>query len=394
MTDEPKRIRRTRNTPQSVMDQIVDSSKSPAEQRESIVGPDPRSITSDRLIDSGSTLINCACSDNPDGAFALGTINTFPGQSQAGKTVLMLTMLALCAKDSRFDNYDLIMDDSEETVGGFDLEYLFEPVVGRMIYPKYDGDIPRPSETIQDFKANVLTRCKTGKPFIYILDGLDALTSDEELEREYHNAMKKAKSQAQAEELKKGYHTEKAKHIGEALRMINGMIKRSDSVLMFTQQTRQNIGPGWGEPDWITSGGEAPFFYSFHRVYLSTGPARTAESHGLKHKIGSMIRAEIIKNKLTGKRRKVGIEFDIYEDLGIDDVASCVDFLKKTGHWTMSGAWMQAPGILKGEDKMQRMDLIRHIEKEQAQSELRKIVGKIWKEIEEDIRLNDRARRF
>ena len=121
MTDEPKRTRRTRNTP--VMDQIIDSSKAPADQRESIVGPDPRLITSDRLIDSGSTLINCACSDNPDGAFGLGTISTFPGQSQAGKTVLMLTMLALCAKDFRFDNYDLIMDDSEETVGGFDLEY-------------------------------------------------------------------------------------------------------------------------------------------------------------------------------------------------------------------------------------------------------------------------------
>jgi len=392
--DEPKRTRRTRNTPQTVMDQIVDSSKAPAEQRESIVGPDPRSITSDRLIDSGSTLINCACSDNPEGAFALGTINTFPGKSQSGKTVLMLTMLAMCASDPRFNDYDLIMDDSEETVGGFDLEYLFEPVVGRMIYPKYDGDIPRPSETIQDFKANVLTRCKSKKPFIYVLDGLDALTSDEELEREYHNALKKAGNKTQAEELKKSYHTEKAKHIGEALRMINGMIKRSDSALMFTQQTRQNINPNWGEAEWTTSGGEAPFFYSFHRVYLSTGPARTAESHNIKHKIGSVTRAEIVKNKLTGKRRKSGIEFDIYEDLGIDDVASCVDFLKKTGYWKTDGGWTKAPEILGADGKMQRMDLIRFIEKECAQSELRKIVGKMWKIIEEDIRLTDRARRF
>lgn len=374
----------------SLQQQIIDG----AEENSSImeqVGPQPETIIKDRLIPSGVTLLNCACSDNPFGAFSFGSINTIPGKSASGKTELMLTMLASCAVDSRFDEYELILDDAERTMS-FNLNYLFPPLVERLVAPNFDGDEPVYSNTIQDFESAILLKCKKKGSFIYVLDSLDSLSSTEELEREYKNALKTAKSAEAIKELKQSYGTEKAKIIGSVLRMVNGEIKNSDSSLFIVQQTRQIINKtGFGGADWTTAGGEAPFFYSFHRVYTHAVKALTDEVRNVKHKIGGRTKAEVIKNKLNGKRRS--IEFDIYEDLGIDDISSCVEFLKQTEHWRSSGAYLLAPEII-GSEKMHKADLVRFIEKEGAEEKLREIVGQIWNQIEDDMRLKDRKRRF
>jgi len=355
------------------------------------IGPDPKTITPDRLIPSGVTLLNCACSDNPFGAFAKGSINTMPGKSASGKTALMLTMLAACASDPKFDDYDLILDDGEEAQS-FDLDYLFPVLVGRIKAPRYDGELPIHSNTIEDFEGNVLLRCKAEKPFIYVLDSLDALSSTAELDREYANAVKNAKTNDEKEKAKQSYGTEKARIISQTLRMVNGKIKNSDSALFIIQQTKQNLNKIFKyQPDWTTSGGEAPFFYSFHRVYTNSIKSYTDESRNIKHKIGGRTKVEVIKNKLNGKKRK--IEFDIYEDLGIDDLAGNIDFLKTTKEIKMSGAYMKFPEILEDE-KMYRTDLIKYIERENLESKVQEVVGKVWNQIEKDIRLSDRKRRF
>lgn len=355
------------------------------------IGPDPKMITPDRLIPSGITLLNCACSDNPRGAFAKGSINTIPGKSASGKTALMLTVLAACASTREFDDYELILDDGEEAQS-FDLSYLFPVLVNRLKAPRYDGEVPVHSNTIEDFEGNMLLRCKSGKPFIYVLDSLDSLSSTAELDREYKNAVKNAKTTEEKEAAKQSYGTEKARIISQTLRMINGLIKNSDSALFIVQQTKQNLNRIFKyQPDWVTSGGEAPFFYSFHRIYTASIKNHTGESKGIKHKIGGCTQVQIIKNKLNGKRRN--ITFDIYEDLGIDDLSGNIDFLKKTGRIKMSGSYMIFPDISKDE-KMFRADWIQFIEKENLESKIQDIVGEVWNEIERDIRLSNRKRRF
>jgi len=192
-------IKTRRRQPTSLVEQVVKSSGSEPEEVEFVVGPDPKNITTERLIPSGVALLNCACSDNPFGAFALGSINTIPGKSASGKTELMLNMLASCAIDKRFDGHELILDDAEHTMS-FDLNYLFPPLVGRLKAPNYDGDEPVYSGTIQDFEGSILIRCKKNIPFIWVLDSLDSLSSTQELEREYTNALKQAKSKEKRKE--------------------------------------------------------------------------------------------------------------------------------------------------------------------------------------------------
>jgi len=395
--------RKRRRAASSVTEQIETKDRTSMVESEDFVGPDPSKVTADRLIPSGSTLVNCACSDTPFGAFVMGGINTTPGKSASGKTVCLLTAAACCAVDERFDDYDLILDDAEQTTvgkgSGFNLEYLFPPLApknpgdltsGRLIPPNWDKKTkdPIPSETIQNFKYNILKRCDSGKPFIYILDSLDSLTSDEELEREYKAMRKAAIESKDADMLSKvdgSYKAEKAKHIGEVLRMVNGRIKHTDSALFIIMQTRQRFNKGFGQTDWVTAGGEAPYFYSYHQLYYNRIKGITDEAMNLKHEIGGFTQVSVVKNKLTGKKRKDGIVFPIYNDYGVDDVGSCVDFLKKTKHWKSDSGGITAKEF---DLKKSRDDLVDCLEKNRFQKELQIIVGAVWTKVENAIRLN------
>jgi RecA/RadA recombinase len=349
----------------------------------------PRKIDPGVLVPSGSTLLNCCCSDNPMGAYPVGKIITIPGPSQTGKSILELTVLAEAAMLKQFDEYELIYDDCEEAAE-FDLSYLFnEEIVSRIVAPNYDGDDPVHSDTIQDLQDNVLSRCKDGKckPFIYILDSLDALTSTEEIEREMHNALVRAKTDYDASKIKESYNTEKARIIGRILRLVKGNLKSSRSLLMIVQQERTAFNALPNAPQYTTSGGKAPFYYSAHQVRLT----RIQQIKDKEIVIGNFVKAAVVKNKLTGKKRSC--EFKIYEDYGVDDVASCVKFLcanwwphpssKQTGTWDAEELGIQGT----------QANLIKQIEDGGMEIEMKKVVGDAWNHREENLRL-DRKRRF
>jgi RecA/RadA recombinase len=235
---------------------------------------------------------------------------------------------------------------------------------------------------VQDFEGNIVRRCKgkDPRPFIYILDSLDALTSDEEVEREYKNALARAKSADHAANITKSYNTEKARIIGRILRMVKANLKNTRSTLIMIQQERSAIGAGPFQKQWTTSGGQAPFFYSTHQVRV----VRTGDIKPSDQKIGTKVKAEVIKNKLTGKKRWVA--FDIYDDYGVDDIASCVEFLTKE-YWPIpkgkKSVWDTGDLGVVGN----RPTIIDFVEKEGAEREIRELVGKAWEKKESKLRL-------
>ncbi len=381
-------MERTRRTPQrtrrqNLVDQVEHNSTEPVAGKSM--------IDTSVLIPSGLTLLNCAASDNPFGAFALGQIVTVPGASQGGKTILMLNMLAAICQDSRFDEYDLIYDDSEETVDRFDIPYLFGKVVQeRMMPPDWDDDFPLYSNTIQDLKENLLGRITESKPFIYILDSLDTLTTGEELEREYKRLLAKATDDEAVKALKGSYKTEKAKACTELLRMVNGRLKATKSALFIVQQIRSKIGASKFEKQWTTSGGKAPFFYSVHQIYMSKVKTHNPKIGSMKLKIGSRSRLEFIKNKLTGKERTV--EIDVFTDFGMDDIGSCIDYLTDTKTWKKKGGYI-TPGGVYGDQSYLKKDLRHKIHNDDLMESVQIAVGKAWLEVEATFR-PDMPRRF
>jgi len=325
------------------------------------------------LIPSGSTLLNLACSDCYSGAFKLGRIVTIPGGSTAGKTLLMLTILAEICRLKRFDDYLLVYDDAEESLN-FNISKLF----GNKLEDRLQISNGSSSNTIQDFQNNILNLSKKNEPFIYVLDSLDSLSSDEELVKEYKKALAKAKSDDSIKEIKGSYKTEKAKIIGQVLRMVNGIIEDTKSSLFIIQQERARIGVSFGKAV-TTSGGKAPFYYSSHQVWLN----RIKTHKKRDRKIGTKVKAEVTKNKITGKERE--ITFDVFYDLGIDNIGSCVDFLINEGFWKKKKMTVNATDL---ELEASRSKIIRAIEEQNLEKDLDRIVSKAWHEIENSLKLD------
>lgn len=334
-------------------------------------------------IPSGSTLLNCAASDNSFGAYKIGTIVTIPGGSASGKTMLIYTMFAEICSMKRFDKFNLIYDDAEEALA-IDIKKLFGAKTKERVVPprkNKDGESVY-SETIQDFKNNLMLCIKRNKPFVYVLDSLDSLSSDAEIDREYKLALQSAKNGEQIKEIKGQQIADKARAIGQCLRTIRQRLKNTKGLLIIIQQERTNIGGGMFRPETITSGGRAPFYYSSHQIWMKKSKAI---KKGEK-KIGAKTRVSVMKNKLTGKERTV--EFDIYYSYGIDDIGSQIDFLIKEKIWKKKVGTIISPEFISAS----REKLIDYIEENNLQKKLKKITGQAWVDLENKLQLERKAK--
>ena len=371
---------RTAPTPtnrDAIVQQIQQAAYKPREKRQ---------VDPVLLYPTGSSMLNLCCSDRVDGGFKLGTIVTLPGSSASGKTMLAITSLACGIISNRFPKYTFIYDDAE-TALDFDIAYLFGTQVNDQIYGPPHGN----SETIQKLQTNCLQLMKQDKPIIYVLDSLDSLSTDEELEKEFRRAMAAAKSKEAADAIAGSYGTEKAKILGQTLRMINNYLEKTNSLLIIIQQLRQKMNKmPFGNP-YTTSGGEAPYFYSSHRVWLK----KIGEIKSKSLAIGNTTKADVEKNKTTGKHRSC--EFSIYQDYGVDDIGSMVDFCIDQEIWKKDGRDYDAIDLGVKGDRPKTTGgvgtLVQQIEEKCLEGKLKSIVQEVWDEIEQSV-LQNRKPRF
>jgi len=360
----------------SPVDQVRETSMSPIEEIETPMEPVNPVLDYENLIPTGSTLLNCACSDKPDGGYAKGTLVNPIGDSSAGKSLLVLTGLAEMVYQPRFDEYDLFYSDAENALA-FNMGYLFGPKFEQRVRT----DVT--SRTIQNLYGNVMTLIDRGKPFVWVEDSLDGLTSNEEIERskkmakEYGTFNDEVKKKPKG---KGGYKTEKARWASELLRAITKGLADTDSLVIIVSQTRDNIGFGFETK--VRSGGRALKFYATHEMWLSIISRYQKEWKKLKMPVGVDTRIKVSKNKLTGKERK--IDFPIYYDYGIDDIGANITFLDQVGWWTKSKQTIKAPEF---DFEGTGANLAKYIRDNKIADELANIVGTAWQEKEEGVRL-------
>jgi len=359
----PKKLKR-RKTNEAVS-QVVEASKKSVDKEEI------SSIDPDWLIPTGSSLLNCACSDYSHGGYGIGKLVNLIGDSSSGKSLLALTCFAEMCMFPKWDDYRLIYDDVEAALE-FNVNYLFGSEIGQRIETK------TVSNTIQDFYGNILKAIHDGRPFVYILDSHDALTSREEQDRGLKMAgLKKQKGQERG-----SYKTEKPRLQSEILRVTAREIKSKEALIIIISQTRDNLGYGFTTK--TRSGGRALKFYSCHEMWLSIKePIKKKNTE-----IGIHSNIKVSKNKLTGKRRNV--DAFIYDEMGVDDISANVDFLVEEGYWKKDKETILATDFkIKGS----KATIIKWIEDKMLQYEVQKMVGTQWRKIEEDLKLN-RKRRY
>lgn len=344
--------------------------------RQILLGGDSpeQDISPECAVSSGSTLLNLALTDRPDIAFQKGGYYYLVGDSQSGKTWLSMTCFAEACCNAAFKDYDLIYDDVE---GGalMDVEHYFgKAVAQRLQAPAYVKKQPVMSDTIESFYYNLWNRLQGTRPFIYILDSQDALTSV--ASREKFNKKKKAAEEGSKEA--GSYGDGKAKFHSEHLRLMLSDARKKGCILIIIGQTRDNLGFGF-EPK-TRSGGKALRFYANLEIWSSVKDKIKRTVRGRPRTVGSRCLVEVRKNRVTGKIGKDRqVEIPIYYGYGIDDLGACIDYLIAEKHWKKSNGVIVAKDV-KFEGK--RSALIEHCERRGLEPLVRKTVARVWHEIE------------
>ncbi len=156
-----------------------------------------------------------------------------------------------------------------------------------------------------------------------------------------------------------------ARLMSQALRKLAAVISKSNTIVVFLNQTRMKIGMVYGNPE-TTPGGLALKFYSSVRINLS----RRAQIKFGDRIIGNRVLAKIVKNKVAAPFKSA--EFDIYYNEGISLYADIIRTGIEYGIVKQAGAWYQY-----GEQKLgQGMEKSKEFLREN-----KKIANEIKKEI-------------
>jgi recombination protein RecA len=153
-----------------------------------------------------------------------------------------------------------------------------------------------------------------------------------------------------------------ARLMSQALRKLSGVIKQTNTAVIFTNQLRQKIGVMFGNPE-TTTGGMALKFYASVRLDVRRIQAIKLGSEI----IGSRTRVRVVKNKVAAPFRSA--EFDIMYNEGISragdllDLATGLDIITKRGSFYSYGDIRLGQGRENSKDFLkQNPDLAEEIE--------------------------------
>ena len=279
------------------------------------------------FISTGSSILDLAISNRPNGGIAVGRITEINGLESSGKSLIGTHILAETQKKGGLAVYI----DTETSVSREWLETIGIDVQN-LLYLHV--------ETVEDiFECieNIITKIRESdrdRLVTILVDSLAAASTKVEMEADFD---------------KDGWATAKAIVISKAMRKITQMVGRERVALVFTNQLRQKLGVMFGDP-WTTSGGKALPFHSSTRIRLKNmGQIKDTK----KNTLGVKARAQIIKNRLGPPLRHA--DFNLYFDSGIDDKGSWLQVMKDHKLVKVAGAWYTVQ--FEGEDiKFQSKD--------------------------------------
>ena len=329
------------------------------------------------LLSTGSTTLNLAISGRATGAIVKGSLVLWVGDSGASKTLFALTQLAEAANNPHFDGYRLIYDPTTEGGNLMDIPGMFGSKLAARLEPparEKDGE-PRPSTRIEEFYYNVDDAVKAGKPFVYVCDSMDGLTS--EAEEEHFSKGKAAFRRGKA--APGSYGDGKAKKNSENLRQLRAKLERTRSILIVICHAKELMNAMPFQDSKTRAGGRSLRYYCNTEIWTSVGAKIKREVNGRSRTIGNEIILKVKKNRVTG--RLFDTKTTVYPSLGVDDLGSCVDFLVEEDHWKKHLGKIAAVGI--APEPLGREALIARIgASSKLRRALRKEVTRCWRGIE------------
>jgi len=174
--------------------------------------------------------------------------------------------------------------------------------------------------------------------------------------------------------------------------VIGRALLKTGSILIIINQTRDRINALPFQSKKTRSGGHALEFYACLEMWSSVAGQIKRTIKGKKRQLGVQCKIRIKKNRITGRDRTVIIP--IYHSIGIDDLGNCIDYMLDEGDWEKAKEDKKIVIDAKGLGiKGSRNRLIKFIEQQELEKDLRELVGDVWREIEEACTIR-RKRRY
>jgi len=284
-------------------------------------------------ISTGSEVLDQALG----GGMPRGRIVEAFGAESSGKTSLGLSLIAEVQKmglRAAFIDAEHALDKEYAKLIGVNLDELI------FCQPDYGEQALEVVEKVVE----------TGEVALVVVDSVAALTPKAEIEGEMGSS----------------HMGLQARLMSQAMRKLNAIISKTNTIVYFTNQTRKNIGVMFGSPN-TTTGGNALKFYASIRLDM----ARTGKIKKGEEVLASEVKVKVVKNKVAAPYKEAKIE--IYFDEGISKISDLINIGFDTGILSKSGAW-----IYFGEEKFQGMETLRDYLKSSKENQ-----DKVRKEIQE-----------
>ncbi|MHC4873025.1 MAG: recombinase RecA [Planctomycetota bacterium] len=241
------------------------------------------------------------------GGLPKGRIVECFGPESSGKTTLALHAVANCQKQGG-------------TAAFIDAEHALDPIYARKLGVNLDDLLVSQPDCGEQALEIVELLVRSNAVDIVVVDSVAALTPKSELDGEMGDSSMGVQ----------------ARLMSQAMRKLTGIVKKSNTCVIFINQIRMKIGVMFGSPE-TTPGGNALKFYCSVRLDIR----RIGSIKSGDEVIGNQVKVKVVKNKVAAPFKVVN--FDIMFNKGINyegdllDIAVNHDIVEKAGAWFSYG---------------------------------------------------------
>jgi recombination protein RecA len=265
-----------------------------------IVSSGNQSLEGVEVISTGSIKIDAA---SGIGGLPKGRMIEIFGEESSGKTTLGLQLVAECQKaggQALFVDVEHALDPVYATNLGVDLEKL---MVSQ----------PDNAESALGIIKDALT---LGAFDIIVLDSVAGLATQAEIDGDVGDA-----------------HVAKIPRLmSQNLKQFTSICHHANTLMVFINQTRSNIGQTYGDPNTATGGKAIKFYMSMRIKTIRTSAMKDGEET-----IGNKVKVTFVKNKLAAPFKVCEPEILYGEgfsrELEIIDIGSENGIIEKAGSW-------------------------------------------------------------